>query len=97
MSFGFGARLRSSVQTNLWAPINTRSTLRVAQISTGTPIRSAYQRFGLSAALATEFETRPCTPSDLAAASGDSELASEANPRPATTTSASGSSQMKSR
>jgi hypothetical protein len=61
------------------------------------PISSAYQRFGLSAAFATEFEIRPSKPSDSAASSGEPDDASAAIPSPATATSATGSSQMNSR
>ena len=58
-TFGFGALVRASVHTSRWAPISTRSRLLVAQTKTGMPIRSAYQRFGLFAAFAIEFETSP--------------------------------------
>ena len=80
--FGFGAVARSSVQTSRCAPISTRSTLRVAQIRTGMPIRSAYQRFGLFAAFEIELEIKPSSPSESAASSGDSDEASAAKPRP---------------
>jgi hypothetical protein len=58
---------------------------------------SAYQRPDPSAASATDAETRPERPSDRAALPGDSDEASAAIPNPATATSVSGSSQMKSR
>ena len=58
---------------------------------------SAYQRAEPFAAVATELETRPARPSESAASCGVSDDASAAIPSPATATSASGSSQMKSR
>jgi hypothetical protein len=44
-----------------------------------------------------ELEINPSMPSDFPASSGDLEAASAAKPSPATATSASGSSQIKSR
>ena len=58
---------------------------------------SAYQRAWPCAAVATELETSPVIPSDRAVSVVLSDAASAAKPRPATATSASGSSQMKSR
>jgi hypothetical protein len=89
--------VRTSVQMSRCAPMSTRSRLLVAQIKTGMPIRSAYQRFGLFAAFVIELEISPSSPKDSAAPSGDSDAASAAKPSPATATSASGSSQMNSR
>jgi hypothetical protein len=45
--------------------------------SNGTPIRIAYQRAELDAALATEFETIPARPMVFAAVSGELDAASE--------------------
>ena len=61
------------------------------------PTRRAYQRAELFAAEATELETSDARPAEFAASPGDWELASAAMPSPATTTSASGSSQMNRR
>ena len=93
----FGAAERRSVHTSRCAPISARRRLRVVQSSTGIPTRRAYQRFGLSAAPATESEIRPARPTESAVSSGDSFADSAAKPTPATATSASGSSQMKKR
>ncbi len=60
------------------------------------PIRSAYQRAELSAALATEDETSPARPIDFAALWGDWDAASDAKPSPAIATNVSGRIQMKS-
>ena len=96
-SVGLATDLRTSPHTSRLATTSARRRVRVAQIRIGIPIRSAYQRFGLSAAFAIEFETRPSKPSDRAASSGEPDDASAAIPSPATTTSVSGKSQMKRR
>ena len=68
----FGAAWRTSVQQSRCMTISVRRRLRVAQSRMGMPIRNAYHRAGLFAALATEPETRPAMPSDCAAACGES-------------------------
>ena len=99
MAFGvaFGAAWRTSVQQSRWITISVRRRLRVAQSRMGMPIRSAYHRAELFAAPATEPETMPARPSDRAAFCGESLAWEAATPKPATKTSASGSSQMNSR
>src|SRR6266576_2355102 len=85
---GRGAAARRSVQTSRCAPIRARRTLFVVQKRVGTPTSSAYQREELFAADATDVETSPASPRELAAPVAVVDVSSAAIPSPATRTSA---------
>ena len=96
-SVALGATCRGSPHTSRCTTTSARSRPLLAQIRIGIPIAIAYHRDVPRDASPTELAITPRSPSDRAALAGVSSAAPAAKPMPPTTTSANGSSQMKSR